>query len=297
MDYPPLPNYSTSQGIISSSFDIKQGNINYSLNINSNEQNLTLKISEENIFTEEYERQLNISDINGMNKNFKDFISFKEFVNYLKAQIENNNVEISKTPDCKILIRLKEEKIEIILKKNQLGNNLIIRNLCQEIVKSKNDLKKLEISYEKVFINDRKLNQEIEDLKNLNNELLKENKNIKDDIIKLSEENKKIKEENQNLGLNIEKYKNLDKNIENILEQIKTINQNMNEIIEENEELKEENQNNKNKIIQLEKTINEIKDKKIGKLKDSNLESLLAELQIFQMNLSFLMIMILIRLY
>ena len=115
MEFEPPPELNPNLEQISSSFVIKQGDIKFILNMKSKEQCIILEILEENMLLENYEKKLNITDINNTHKIFYDFILFKEFFDYIKAQIENKKVEIFRISNEKISIKLKQENINIIL--------------------------------------------------------------------------------------------------------------------------------------------------------------------------------------
>ena len=151
-----------------------------------------------------------------MHKKFAQFSSFKKFDDYIKSQIENNKLSIIKSNEL-IIIRLKQESKDIIIKKKKFDNETIIRNIGSEISKYNYNQKNLEDKYEKLDSYIKKINQEIEDLKSLNNKLKKENEEIKTDISKLKEENKSLKEANKDLELIIRKYKNINDEKDNII--------------------------------------------------------------------------------
>jgi len=75
---PPKLNPSLEQ--ISSSFEIKQGDITFILKMKSKDENLTLELLEENMLLENYEKKLNITDINNIQKNFPIFFYSKNFL-------------------------------------------------------------------------------------------------------------------------------------------------------------------------------------------------------------------------
>lgn len=165
MEFEPSPELNPNLEQISSSFVIEQGDIKFILNMKSNEQCIILEISEENILLDNYEKKLNITDINNTHKIFYDFILFKEFFDYIKAQIEDKKVEIFRISNEKISIKLKQENIDIILNKKKLNNDVIIRKICEEMKITKITLKNIELKYEKIILENSKMNQEIKILK------------------------------------------------------------------------------------------------------------------------------------
>ena len=268
MEFEPSPELNPNLEQISSSFVIEQGDNKFILNMKSNEQCIILEISEENMLLDNYEKKLNITDINNTHKIFYDFILFKEFFDYIKAQIEDKKVEIFRTSNEKISIKLKQENIDIILNKKKLNNDVIIRKICEEMKATKITLKNIELKYEKIILENSKMNQEIKILKAINKKLMKENKEIKNNIKQLKKENEYLKEPNINLESKIDTYKSIDDEIKY-------------EIKEENKQIKpvikniiEENTNNQNKFSYSEKSKNEHKFNPIKKINKLNLDNI-----------------------
>ena len=226
---------------IDTTFEIRQKNINYILNIRANDDYLILKITEKDMLLAYFEKKLTISDIQNMHKTFIIFSLFQKFVNYIKSQIDNNKLDILKINNESILLRLIKENVEIILKKNKIDNDTIILNILKELKQSKSNQKNIEQKYEKIILDNKKINQEIEKLKSLNNELKKENEEIKTNINQLKEENKNLKKSNKDLEEKIEKYKNIDE---------------------------------QNKLISIENPINEPKNNTDQKIKKLNLDNI-----------------------
>ena len=175
----PLTKIKSQQEQIDSSFVIKQRNINYLLNIRTDDDYLILKILGENKYLDNYEEKFTITDIQKMHQTFTNYSLFKKFDDYIKSQIENKKLEILKINDGQILVRLKQDNIEIFIKKKKIDNKTIIRNICKEIEKHENNQKNLEEKYEKLDSDNKKINQEIEGLNTLNNKLKKENEEMK----------------------------------------------------------------------------------------------------------------------
>ena len=263
---PPILNPSLKQ--ISSSFDIKQGEITFILTMKSKDENMTLELSEENMLFENYEKKLNISDINNIHKIFSNFLLFKEFFDYIKAQIENKKVEILRINDEKISIKLKEENIEIILNKKRLNTDAIIRKICQEMKTTKINLEIIELKYEKINLENSRMNQEIKSLKASNIELKKENSKIKDNIKHLYNENKKLKESNKILESKIDIYKSIDDEIQNMIKEEKKKDK---PVIKN---IIEENKNIQNKFSHSENSKNEDKNNSIKKVNTLNLDNI-----------------------
>ena len=264
-DAPPIK-LKSHQEHIDSFFEIKQKDNNYTLNMRANDECLTLKIIEENSFLEDYEKEFTESDIQTLHNIFAKF-SFKAFINYIKSQIDNNKLEILKSKES-VLIRLKQDSIDIIINKKKLDTEIIMRNICNELIKLKNNQKKLE---EKSILDNKKISKEIDDLKTLNNELKKENEEIKDNLKQLIEENKNLKEANEELELKIEIDKSINEEIINyIKEEKKKLKTDIKDIIKEKNNIR-------NKLLPFEELENEQKnksdEKKIRKLNLDNINN------------------------
>ena len=114
---------------IDSFFIIRNKDNYYELNVRTNDEQLILKISEkENKFIEYFEEELTITDIQNKHKIFKSYSLFKKFVDYIESQVESNKLKILKINNESILIRLKQENIEITIRKKKLDQESIIRN-------------------------------------------------------------------------------------------------------------------------------------------------------------------------
>lgn len=198
MENEPSLGQETPEEHFSETFNIKQGNINYKLYIGAEEDNFLLKITEENIFFEFYEKELNLKDIKIIHNFFSKYSSCNEVFQYIKNQIINNAIQINKITKNTITIKLREKSIDFYLTKKKTQNDLIIMNLCGEIVNLKNNFKNLENNYDKINIVNKNLLHEIENIKLINKELKEENKNMKNDIKKINEYNKKLIEDKKN---------------------------------------------------------------------------------------------------
>ena len=96
MDDAPLPTLITKKEEILQSFEIKQEENNYKLNIKSSYQDITLTLLDEKDFLKEFEIKLTIEEIKQMHKIFLVFNSCQEFIDYIKALIDNNKISIKK---------------------------------------------------------------------------------------------------------------------------------------------------------------------------------------------------------
>ena len=245
MDVAP-PIQETKEEQISEVFCIKQGDKQYKLNLQINDQKLLLKIIEENIFLEEYEKELKSEEIKVMSNIYFKFSNYKELFNYIKSEINNNNLEIEQKDINSFFIKLNKGKIIFKLIKKKLKNEVIIENLCSEIVNIKNILNNMENKYNNILIENKNLKNEIENLKLINKELKDENKNMKEDV---------------------KKYKNFDKDIKNLIkEENKNIDEGMKKI-------QQENKNNTKEIFKLKESFNKIKDAFLKKIEERKINN------------------------
>ena len=108
MDDAPLPTLITKKEEILQSFEIKQEENNYKLNIKYSIQDITLTLLDEKDFLKEFEIKLTIEEIKQMHKIFLVFNSSQEFIDYIKALIDNNKISIKKEEN-KMIIELMVE--------------------------------------------------------------------------------------------------------------------------------------------------------------------------------------------
>lgn len=234
----PLLEYNPLQPLIKEFISIQQGNIYYIFKMNSKEDLLSLRISEENTYNEEYVKDLTISDINKLQK-FSKSETFKEFAEYIKAQVEKNLFELIITKN-KISFKLKQENIELQLDKTKLNREAMVMNLCEDMIEQKNKSRSIDNKCIQLINSKTNSDKKIETLENIINELKKENKSLQDKILKTNEENLKILKKLNDLELTIKKYENIDEINKSIIkEENKSIIQ----------EIKQENTNNANIIL------------------------------------------------
>jgi len=246
----------TTEELISETFDFKIGNIVHKLNIESNKENIKFQIFEENLLNQLYENEFDLERIKTLYNKFSKFTSCQELFNYIKAQIKDNYIEINKISINKISIRLKQENIEINLFKIKANPELIMRNLCEEILNLKKRCKKIENNAQYATKEKNIINNELQSLKKEKENILNDIKNLKEEKVKY----KKIKEKYKNIETMLQKYQNLDETINNIIEdKIKEINEKMENIITENKELKKENKKISKKSNELEELIYKLK--------------------------------------
>ena len=173
MEDAPLPApYETPKEQISESFEIKQNNNNYKLNIKIINTNIILNILDTKDILKEYEIKLTLDELKQIHKVFLMLNSCQEFLDNIKALIENKKLFIKKTIENKITIELiveifnKPNIIKIDKKKKNSNFDLISQDLYKKISVLTDNYKNLELNYLKV---------------------IEENKNLKDEINKIKE--------------------------------------------------------------------------------------------------------------
>ena len=131
MEDTPLQTILAPKDIITESFEIKQDKDNYKLNINVFNQDIALNLLEEKDLMKEYEKILSLNELKQMHTIFLGLNSCKDFVDYIKALIENNKLSIKKNSENKITIELtveylfKQNIIKIDLNKKKINFELI----------------------------------------------------------------------------------------------------------------------------------------------------------------------------
>jgi len=178
MEDAPLPIIQTPKEETKESFEIKQEENNYKLNINIINQELTLNILDEKDLMKEYEIKLTFDELKIIHKIFLTFNSCKDFIDFIKASVENKKMFIKRNKENQMTI---EFMVEYLFKQNIIRFDLNQKKMNLEL--SIQDL------YQK-FINIS------ETCKNL----IEENKNIKEDNNKIKEDNIILKQENQKLN-------------------------------------------------------------------------------------------------
>ena len=177
MDDAPLPIFKTPKETISEVFEIKQKEKNYKLKIEIFDENICLDLLEEKDLMEEYGINLTLNELKQIHKIFSMFNSCQDFLDYMKALIENNKLVINNTLESQITIELiveylfKQNIIKIDLNKKKVNFELIAKDLYKKISS----------------LNENYLN------------IIKENKNIKEENKDLNKEIKNLKEENKNV--------------------------------------------------------------------------------------------------
>ena len=247
MEDPTIPTTITPKEIISEFFEIKQDENNYKLNIQIINQDIILNLSDQSELIKEYENKLTLEELKRMHRIFLPLNSCQEFVDYLKALIDNKKFAIKNNAGNRMLIEL---EVEYLFKKNIIKIDLFQKKINFELIAQ--DLYK-------------KLSSLTENFKNLEN-----------NYQNLVKENNKIKEENKNI---IEENKNIKEEIENLKVGIEILNEKNKKIIEENinikndiKKLMEANQNDNKKIDNLDKDDADLLKGNIFKYKDEKNE-------------------------
>ena len=170
MEDAPSPIIQTPKEEHKESFEIKQQEKNYKLNINIINQEIILNILDEKDLMKEYEIKLTFDELKIIHKIFLTFNSCKDFIDFIKASVENKKMFIKRNKENQMTI---EFMVEYLFKQNIIRFDLNQKKMNLEL--SIQDL------YQK-FIN----------ISEICKNLIEENKNIKEDNIILKQENQKL---------------------------------------------------------------------------------------------------------
>jgi FtsZ-binding cell division protein ZapB len=196
-----------------------------------------LNLSEENDLMKDYEIKLTFDELKRTHKIFLMFSSCSDFVDYMKALIENKKILIKKnSTENKITIELiveylyKQNIIKIDLVQKQINFELIAQDLYKKILILDENFKNLENNYKNIVDNNKIMKEEIKTIKEENMNIKKENNRIKEEIKTIKEENMKIKQENKTIK---ERLNNLENKLNSLNKEIipNKINNNINEKI------------------------------------------------------------------
>ena len=174
MEDAPLPTILTPKETITESFEIKQDKDNFKLNINVFNQDIILNLLDEKDLMKEYEKILSLNELKQMHTIFLGLNSCKDFVDYMKALIENNKLSIKKNSENKVTFEL---TVEYLFKQNII----------------KIDLNKKKINFELIA---QDLYKKLSGLVQENQKIKEENENLKKEIQKMKEEINTLKENN-----------------------------------------------------------------------------------------------------
>ena len=100
----PLPSITSPKEKISESFELKQDEKNYLLNIEIINQDIILNLVDQNEFMKEYEFKLAFNELKELNKVFSMLSSCQEFLDYMKALISNKKLLIKNTAENQMSI-------------------------------------------------------------------------------------------------------------------------------------------------------------------------------------------------
>ena len=177
--------------------NIFQENNHYLLNMKINREHITLTLSEKDkINSNTFSIRMSLNELKNLHKNFSLITSCFDFSEYLKKLCQNNQIFINKKENERILCFTSEyllnvEIIEIILLPDRINIEKKLKEACNEIEFLKQKIKKLE---------------------NKNDELQKENKGMKEQIINIMNDIKLLKKNNDNYYKNLSaqnKYKSM----------------------------------------------------------------------------------------
>ena len=225
----PLPIITPEKPELIKIFEIKQNKEKFTLTIIKQEDQIILSISKQDKLPyKKYIKKMHLKEIKEIHKLFSIINSSDEFIDYIKASIENKKITIKEDNNSKQLFLninveylFKSEIIEIPLLEKETNLNEFSEEIFKEISLIKDNIKKLE---EKIIKNNEESSKQNKEIINLKDD----NKKLKENFSILKEENLKLKDELKALTAIIEKQNNL--NIE-LKEEIKNI-------IKMNEELK-----------------------------------------------------------
>ena len=221
---------------------------NLDLKINYEENNLTLSINDKNQFPPVYYiKTMSLKKIKDLNKELKNFNSFDDFYNYLKALTNEKKLNILKEKN-KLSLFNQDIKIGLVHTKKDLELN--IKDIYEELINMKDKIKEIDT-----------FKKENMELKNRIDTIEKENIALKNQIEILEKDNKELKIidiiEKENIELKnridiLEKnYQNLNIKNDNLKKDEHEINNaNIIEPIEQNRiiNLREKNLLNKEKV-------------------------------------------------
>ena len=202
----PLPSITSPKEKISESFELKQDEKNYLLNIEIINQDIILNLVDQNEFMKEYEFKLAFNELKELNKVFSMLSSCQEFLDYMKALISNKKLLIKNTAENQMSIEfiaeylLKQNIISFGLTQKKFNLELISQNLYKKVSSLTKNLKNLENNYQEIV-------SQCNNIKETTKKIQEENQLLKEENKIIREENKNIKEEIKNV---IERMNNLE---------------------------------------------------------------------------------------
>ena len=115
MEDAPSPMTLTPKEEIRESFEINQKEKNYKLKIEIINQEIILNVLDEKDLMKEYEIKLTFDELKDFHKIFLTLNSSQDFIDFIKASIENKKVLIKKNKENQITIEL---IVEYLFKQN-----------------------------------------------------------------------------------------------------------------------------------------------------------------------------------
>ena len=148
------PTSTTTKEIISKWFDIKQDDINYKLNREAINENISFYLFADKELLNEYELRLTIVDLKQMNKAFSIFNSCGELINYISNLVNNKKMKIKQltenTTTIELLIEHLYQQNIITIGLTKKYFKLIDRDLYKNIYVLNENNKKLKEENEKL---------------------------------------------------------------------------------------------------------------------------------------------------
>ena len=184
MEEVPLPMPLTKKEEIKESFKISQEEKNFKLNIEIINQEIILNVLDEKDLMKEYEIKLTFDELKKKNKIFLTFSSCQDFIDFIKATIENKKILFKKNKENQMTIEFmveylfKQNTIKFDLNKKKINLELCAQDLYQKFANISEICKNLEMNYNKVIEENKGLKENITNLKNDNKILKNENKNL-----------------------------------------------------------------------------------------------------------------------
>ena len=209
MEVAPLPIFMTPNETISDLFEIKQKEKNYKLKVEIINENIYLNILEEKDIMNEYEIILTLNELKQIHKIFSMFNSCQDFLDYMKALIENNKLSINNTLESQITIELiveylfKQNIIKIDLNKKKVNIELIAKDLFNKISSLSENYSNLIQENKKIKEENKNLNEEIKNLKEENKNIKDKMGNLEDIINSLKKDITMLKDMNNSINLKI----------------------------------------------------------------------------------------------
>ena len=193
---------------------IEQDKKTYILNIDVNEDTLTLSIKDKDyLFLDNYSRSMNLKEIKELNKVFNSLNSFNEFYEYLKVLSNENKISIKNINNDSISMifhiehQLNLQDAEIVLNQTKIDIKLNLKEIYNELINIKDKIKEIDkIKEENINLNNENndLKRKIDDNKNLINQVKNENKDLRKKIEELKKEIDNLK-----INLIVEQFENL----------------------------------------------------------------------------------------